>query len=187
MYSHVRVEIFKNAGLSFICKRRFSNTSWRHASYTNSTMHALWGMLSYFHRFVDWRKRFEYATCGRVFFRKRKGKKISVFNRRGLKLFLFCRFRCRDRRRWLSSLIRSENFPNRTDVVDTEIRCVSYLKAKSDFSASKYYLILWKTERILNFGKFWIYKFFFFSQIDTQLLIKSKNLYKPDALPTLIV
>ena len=128
-------------------KRRFSNTSWRHASCTNSTMHALWGMLSYFHRFVDWRKRFEYATCGRVFFRKRKGKKISSFKGRGLKLllffsffflfFFFCRFRCRERRRWLSSLIRSENSPNRTDVVDTEMRCVSYLKAKSDFSSSK--------------------------------------------------
>ena len=69
-------------------KRNFSNTSWRHASCTNSTMHALWGMLSYFHRFVDWRKRFEYATCGRVFFRKRKGKKISGFKGRGLKLLL---------------------------------------------------------------------------------------------------
>ena len=27
---------------------------------------------------LDWRKRFEYATCGRVFFRKRKGKKSPV-------------------------------------------------------------------------------------------------------------
>ena len=120
-------------------------------------------------------------------FSQTEGKKISGFKGRGLKLLLFCRFRCRERRRWLSSLIRLESSPNRTNVVDTEMRCVSYLKAKSDFSSSKYYLILWKTERILNFGKFWIYKLFLFSHIDTQLLIKSKNLYKPDALPTLII
>jgi len=44
-----------------------------------------------------------------------------------------------------------------------------------------------KNGKNFNFGKFWIYEFFLFSHIDTQLLNKSKNLYKPDALRTLIV
>ena len=70
-----RAEIFKNtAGLSFT--RGWTKTRC-HASFTTCITHALWRMLSYFNRISIVWKRFECATCGRVFFRKRRGK-ISV-------------------------------------------------------------------------------------------------------------
>ena len=77
-----KTHLFKNALKSGdFWKRRFLvyvwtdengdfRKRWCHTSFTTSITHALWGMLSYFHRFsvLVWTGQgFEYATCGRVF------------------------------------------------------------------------------------------------------------------------
>ena len=76
-----RAEIFENAGFSFTCgrtKTEIFGKRWCHTSFTTSNTHALWGMLSYFHRFsvLVWTGQgFEYATCGRVF--KKRGIRVD--------------------------------------------------------------------------------------------------------------
>ena len=80
-----RVEIFENAGFSTTCRRTktevFQYDDVIHHN-TTSITHALWGLPWYFHRvsvlLVDGPKRFQYATCGREFFRTRR-KKLFVF------------------------------------------------------------------------------------------------------------
>ena len=79
-----RVEIFKNIGFPWTCGRTKKEVVV--PVYGSWIIYILLPLttLSYFHRFfafcVDGRKRFQYATCGRVFFfATKKEEKISVF------------------------------------------------------------------------------------------------------------
>ena len=74
-YKGPRVQILENAGFSVTSGRTKTMMS---CIRTTSITHALYQMLSYFHRFSVFMWTNEYAICGRVFLKTERKKNIRI-------------------------------------------------------------------------------------------------------------